>query len=120
MAVMPASCDLPADLPGRDAADAVNVALARAWDWQKHQRTLQRPPAATHIYGYSSLGYQPVADHLDRVLPCRPSGRHRLVAELVPGPVLPGWCADEQRDWRVRVPSSPGWPRRRPVSAPSR
>ncbi len=93
--MVPASCDLPADLPGRDVADAVNVALARAWDWQVHQRTLQRPPAATHLYGYSSRGYRPVADHLHRVLPCRLDDRHRLVAELVPGAVLPGWFDDD-------------------------
>ena len=93
--MVPASCDLPTDLPGREAADAVNVALARAWDWQVHQRTLEHPPAATHLYGHSSLGYRPVAQHLDRVLPCEPGDGHRLVAELVPGPVLPGWFADD-------------------------
>jgi hypothetical protein len=93
--MVPAACDLPADLPGRDAADEVNVALARAWDWQVHHRTLEQPPATSHLYGHSSRGYQPVAKHLDRVLPCEPGDRHRLVAELVPGPVLPGWFADE-------------------------
>ncbi len=92
--MVPASCDVPAEVPGRDAADTVNVALARAWDWQQHDRILEHPPAVTHLYGHSSLGYQPVAEHLGRVLPCEPGDRHRLVAELVPGDVLPGWFAD--------------------------
>jgi len=92
--MVPASCDLPADLAGREEADEVNVALARAWDWQVHQRALKHPPAATHLYGYSSLGYRRIKQHLDRVLPCETTDHHRLLAELVPNPVLPGWFTD--------------------------
>lgn len=43
-----ARCDLPTDLPRHDAADAVNVVLARAWDGQEDQRVLEQPVTATH------------------------------------------------------------------------